>query len=424
MPTSVIDIIKANVGRRKELQGELRKIDEKATEEKRAYNEGEEKAVAEFRAELEAIDGRITSNLEQEQRSEEIASGMDKMLGLWADRDSGEVRDDRTMGQRFSEAPEIRSWGGTPDNPKADGKSPRIDANLSFRAVTDIGSGLTSGGAFVTKQRLDRVGNDFLNRKTYLLDLLPVIPMTSNIVEYVQDVSPLADLADKAIEVTEGTAKPQAGPTLALKTEAPALIAAWANITRQIAADSSQLMGYIDGRLRYSLKRRADKQAINGSGVAPNILGLLARTGILAYAPGAAEARFISIRHGIRLMEDVETVPEIIVLNPADAELFDLSNSAANGLHAADFNGLISGPSRTAWGLTQVHSTAIAAGTALLIDPTVCAVLDRMTVQSYITDSHASQFISNILTLLLEVRIGLALFDPKGILAITFNGTT
>jgi len=51
-------------------------------------------------------------------------------------------------------------------------------------------------------------------------------------------------------------------------------------------------------------------------------------------------------------------------------------------------------------------------------------VLDRMEVTAFVTDSHASNFTSNILTLLLEARIGLALFDPAGVARITFNGTT
>ncbi len=38
------------------------------------------------------------------------------------------------------------------------------------------------------------------------------------------------------------------------------------------------------------------------------------------------------------------------------------------------------------------------------------------------TDSHASNFTSNILTLLLELRAGLALFDSVGVAKITFNG--
>jgi hypothetical protein len=169
------------------------------------------------------------------------------------------------------------------------------------------------------------------------------------------------------------------------------------------------------------VKRRADLQAIAGNGVAPNLLGLGGRSGIVTYAPVGAEARYLSIRHAVRLMEDAESVPEIIVLNPADAELFDISNSTTAGLHAVPN---IAGPSATtAWGLTQVRSTAIAAGTALLIDPMSVAVLDRQQVSAYITDAHASNFTSNILTMLMEARLGLALFDPAGVAKVTFNGT-
>jgi HK97 family phage major capsid protein len=276
---------------------------------------------------------------------------------------------------------------------------------------------------------LPRVGRDFLDRRVYFSDLIPHIPVPSGSVEYVQDTSPLADMADKAIEVTEGSAKPQAGVTLSLITEPVATIAAWANITRQAAADVPQMQGYLDTRIRYSLRRRVDGQSINGNGTPPNLKGLLNRTGILTNAPGGAEARALTIRHSITLMEAQDTVPEVIVLNPADAELFDITNATSAGLHAVMDNdstgqGAFAGPvSRTAWGLTQIHSNAIASGTAMLVDPTAVAFLDRMAPTAYMTDSHASNFTSNILTLLLELRIGLALFVPKGVLKVTFNGT-
>jgi hypothetical protein len=50
-------------------------------------------------------------------------------------------------------------------------------------------------------------------------------------------------------------------------------------------------------------------------------------------------------------------------------------------------------------------------------------VFDRQQVTAYMTDSHASNFTSNILTLLLEARLGLGVFDPSGVLKCTFNGT-
>lgn len=414
MGASALKVIKANYEARAGKLDELRKIDEQATG--REYSDEEATQIAGLRSELESIDGRIQANLETEIRSTQITDAMGSLVGLMS-RDGGEVVDTRSIGQRFADSDEVRAWAGG----GARGTSPAIDVPLEFRAVTDVTTGSTSGGALINPQRLTRVGSDFLNRRTFLLDLLPTINVSTGSVEYVQDQSPLADLANKAAEVAEGAAKPQAGPTLAVVTEAAATIAAWANITRQAAQDAPQVMGYLDGRLRYSVKRRADSQAINGNGTSPDLRGLLNRTGVISYAPGVAEARYVSVRRAQRLMEDVEAVPEIIVLNPADAEIFDLSNATSAGLHATPD---LAGPgARSVWGMTQVRSTAVAAGTALLIDPMAVAVLDRQQVTAYMTDSHASNFTSNILTLLLEARIGLAVFDPAGVAKITFNGT-
>lgn len=420
--TSMLDLVKANFSRRRDLQAQLRELDEgtivnKDTGEVRAYTEDEQAKIVGFRNELEQVDSRLVTQLEMETRGQQITTGIEAMLGNMMDQ-QGDMTDYRSVGQRFT-TEDYKTWAS-----QARGKFVVDMPGMSFRNVVgDVTTGSGSAGTLTRPERLDRLGHDFLDRKVWLLDLLPHIPVTQGAIEYVQDTTPLADMANKPTEVAESGTKPQAGVTLALKSEAAAVVAAWVNITRQAAADIPQIQGYLDNRLRYGIKRRADAQAINGTGVAPNLLGLANRSGIVAYAPGA-EARYKSIRHGIRMGEDLEAVYEIIVLNPADAEIFDLSNDAAAGLHAMDADGGIAnrGP-RTAWGLTQVRSTAIAAGTALLIDPMAVAVFDRQEVTAYMTDSHATNFTSNILTLLLEMRMGLGLFDPAGVAKITFNGT-
>lgn len=418
MPTTHLEIVRANYSRRSDIQGELRQIDEAATTDQRGYTDDESARIDTLRSELEAIDGRISSNIEMELRNQSINDGLGGLLGALVDRESGEVRDGRSIGERFAAVDGLDAWfaaGGR-------GSSPGLSLDMAFQnAVTDTTTGVTSGGAFIEHGRLSRVGQDFLDRRTFLLDLLPHINVGTGAIEYVQDKSPLADMANKPTEVTEGSAKPQAGITLEVVTEAAATIAAWANMTRQVAADSDQVAGYIDGRLRYSLRRRADAQAINGNGTPPNLRGLANRTGINALAVTGPEVAAVSIRKAITMMEEDEAVPEIVVLNPADAENFDLTNLATAGLHAVPN---VAGPSATtAWGLTQVRSTAIASGTALLIDPMAVAVLDRQEITAYLTDSHASNFTSNILTLLLETRIGLALFDPAGVCKVTFDYT-
>lgn len=414
---TALDAIKENFSRRRDIQGELRQIDEAADSDKRDYNDTEKVRIEELRSELGTVDERVSSMLEIEARGAHIESSAAELLGVYLERDSGDLVDHRSIGARFTADDGYTSWvnGGARGQFGVD--FPGVEA----RAVTDTSTGATSGGAFIVPEMLGRVATKYLDRRTFLLDLLPTIPVSSGSVEYVSDDSPLADLADKAVEVTEGSAKPQAGITTSLQVEPIATIASWVNITRQVAADMPQIQGYLDTRLRYSLKRRTDAQAINGNGTLPNLKGLLNRSNIVTYAPATAEARATSIRHAITLMEQAEAVPEVVALNPADAELFDLTNAAVAGLHSVP--NLADGPARTAWGLTQVHSNAIPAGTAMLLDPMAVAVLDRLQPSAFMTDSHASNFTSNILTLLLELRVGLALFAPSGVCKVTFNGT-
>lgn len=421
MPTSALEIIKNNLEARQAKASELRAISEKAVNADgapRPYDADEQKAHDEIRSQLDAIDSRVQEHIGEQIRSVEITDATASLLGRLESRADGDLYDERSMGERFADlGDELRNWNGR-------GSLGVFDQEVSLRAVTDATLGATSAGALTRAQRLDRIGNDFLNRRVFLTDVLPHIPVSQGSVEYVQDQSPLADLADKPVGVAEAAAKPQAGVTLAVINEPTPNIAVWANMTRQADWDVPMLRGYLDGRLRYSLKRAVDKQVISGAG-ANQIQGLTGRSGIVTYAPGAAEARYKSVRRAIRLGEDSEAVYEIIVLNPADHEIFDLSNDATAGIHATpdETGGLRQGPSRTVWGLTPVVSTAIASGTALLIDPMALSILDRMAVAAFLTDSHASNFTSNLLTLLLETRAGLALFDPKGVCRVTFNGT-
>lgn len=418
---SVIDIVRENFKARAEIQGELRSIDEAATADKRDYTDAEKATITEKRGALEAIDERIKANLEIEARSGEIDNGMDRFLGVLADRETGDVEDTRSIGERFT-TDEYRSWAAGATG------SFRLDLpGMDLRAVTNTTLGATSGGALARPPLAARIGQDFLDRRVYLLDRLPHVSTSDTALVYVQDKTPLADMANKSVEVAEAANKPQAGITTAVVTEPFATVAGWVNMTRQVAADVPRIQSYLDGRLRYSLKRRIDSQIINGDGSGANLTGLLNRSGILTNAPGSTEARYLTIRHSLTLMEQAEAVPEIIALNPADAELFDLTNATSAGLHAVMDNdstgqgALAGGPSRTAWGMTQVHSNAVAAGTALLIDPMAVEVYDRQAPTAYMTDSHASQFIANLLTLLLEARVGLALWNPNGVLKVTFH---
>lgn len=421
MPTTHADIALANLSRRKDITGELREIDEAATKDNRAYTEEESSKIEAFRSELAQVDERVMQNLQMQVRQNEIERGTTDLLGTMLERsESGQPPERRTVGHALTDTDEFRQWQ------ERHGQTGHLHAELpgEFRAVTD--GTLTSGsaGTFVVTPRLPGVQMETLDRPVALLDVVPHIQVTQASVEYVQDVTAQADLIDVPAIVPESAPKPEAGVTFTVITEPIKTVAVMTNVTRQAAADVPQFVGYVDGRLRYALRRKADQQLLSGTGVGNDMTGILNRSGINTYAPGGAEARYRSIRHGITMMEQDETVPEIVVLNPADAEIFDLSNDTTAGLHAVDAQGGITmAPGRTSWGLRQVRSNAVTAGTAILIDPTAIAVFDRQQITAYTTDSHGVLFQHNILTLLLEARLGVGLFQPQGVAKITFNGT-
>lgn len=409
--TRHLALVRENFDLRTSLAEQIREVASAATTENRQLTEDESTRIDEFRAQLNAADERIVAQLEMEEQRQRITDGIGAMLGNVIDRDSGEVVDRRSVGERFVGADGFRDYigagGGRGDF--------RVEySGIGLRALTSLDA---NSKPVAGVSRIDRIGTDVLDRRVFLSDLLPVINVSTGSVEYVQDTTTSGSY--DAAEQTEGSAKQERTMVPVVTTESTATVAVFTQLTRQVYDDWGQIPGYLDGRLRYGLKRRVDGQVIAGNGTAPNLKGLSGRTGIATYAAAVVEEAVVSIRKAITVGQQNDAVYEFVVLNPADAEKFDLLNVASAGLHSTPDT--TSSLPTTAWGLTRVTSNAVASGTALLVDPMATSILDRQQPAAYLTDSHASNFTSNILTLLLEARLGLALFDPKGVCKITFK---
>lgn len=236
-----------------------------------------------------------------------------------------------------------------------------------------------------------------------------------------------------AVEVAEATtvsdgAKPESALTFTEASFPVRWIAHWIPITRQMLEDLAFMRGYIDQRLLTGLARREDNQILNGTGVAPNLTGLLATSGIqtldaayfaanLVKNPGTDNENLNRLRRAkTKIMVTGQAMPTFIVMNPTDLEVIDTITDANRQY-------LLGGPTnpnvRTLWGLPVVESQNIAAGTALVGDGTMAAVVDRKQAQIYTTDSHSDYFIRNIFVILAEERIALPVFRAAAFAKVT-----
>ena len=240
-------------------------------------------------------------------------------------------------------------------------------------------------------------------------DLLDQQTATSGVIEWViETASPVT--ANTAIEVAEGTAKPEGAFTFTVASKALATIAVWVPITRQAAEDEAQLTGYIQGRLSYSCEKRLDSQLLNGDGTAPNIRGILNTAGVQTQSM-ATDSKLVSIRKMITKVQVAGYDASGIVLNPVDWEDVELSTDD-NGawIFTNDPSSLV-GP--RVWGLPVVPTVAIAAGTMLVGAFREAATLWRKAgVRILMSDSHTDNFVKNILVILAEMRAQLAVYAP------------
>ncbi len=119
------------------------------------------------------------------------------------------------------------------------------------------------------------------------------VSTTSNAIDYLRELPATTgsgtNIIDSAAPVEEGQPKPEARMNFELVTAPVRTIAHWLPVTRQALDDMPTLRSYLDGRLRYGVRRSVEQQFLNGTGTGQQILGLRNTPGIQKPADLAAD---------------------------------------------------------------------------------------------------------------------------------------
>jgi hypothetical protein len=245
-----------------------------------------------------------------------------------------------------------------------------------------------------------------LRRPLRVLDLLASGTTDGNVVPYTQESGSFS-----AAETAEGSAKPEDAGTYT-DAEAPVVtIAGYVKVRKQALADFAGMQSILDGRLRFSVRRRLEGQVIAGSGSGANLTGILNTSGIGAIAYDADELPADQILRAITAVFLADAEATGIVMNPADWRDALIAKAAGDGHYYS--GGPFSVTPQVMWGVPLVPSPAIAAGTALVGDFAAGAqLLIREGVSVLISDSDQDDFIKNRVTMLGEMRAALPVWRP------------
>lgn len=220
-----------------------------------------------------------------------------------------------------------------------------------------------------------------------------------------------------AVEVAEAAAKPESTLDFTERTDNVRKIATFVNASDEVLSDNRQLRSYIDGRLRFMVQQREESQLIGGNGIAPNISGILNRSGIQTQAKGTDPTPDAFFRALTKVYVTGDAEPDGIVMHPNDWSDIRLLRTA-DGLYIWG-NPSDAGPQRL-WGYPVRVTTGITEGTGLVgAFRSMAQVFRREGLTVVASTEHASNFTSNLVTILAETRLGLAVYRPAAFASVT-----
>lgn len=314
--------------------------------------------------------------------------------------------------------------GGEPEKRKSIGQTVTDNEDFAAFAAKKKGSLSIAVKAIISSLTTDADGSagdlivpdrrgliDPVKRRMTIRDLITPGRTSSNAIQYVKETG----FTNSAATVTEtaGTRKPQSELKFDLMTTAVTTIAHWVLATKQILDDVPQLQSYIDGRLRYGLMYKEETQLLMGGGTGTDLNGIY--TQATAYSAPLTIAAPVTKIDVIRLAMLqaflAEFPPNGVVLHPSDWATIELTKDLGGNYLMANPAGNLE---KRLWGLPVVDTQAMTIDKYMVGAFQLGAqIFDREDANVTISTEDDQNFTKNLVTILAEERLALAVYRPE-----------
>lgn len=317
-----------------------------------------------------------------------------------AARDGAAPDAEKSFGERFVEDERVKAFLGNEPT------SGRVDARFKATISSATTAAAGSAGAGVQTTRLPGI-LELPQRRLTVRDLLSQGRMDGSTLEYVRE----RGFNNNAAPVAELAAKPESDLRFDLVNTSAKVIAHWMKASRQILSDFSQLRSVIDQRLIYGLAYAEENQLLNGDGTGQNLNGIIPQATAYTAPITVAGATSIDMIRLMALQAELAEYPSTgIVMHPTDWAWVEVLKDTTGRYIIGNPQGSIS---PTLWGLPVVTTKAMAVDKVLVGAFKLGAqVFDRWDARvevGYVNDD----FTKNLVTILAEERLALAVYRPE-----------
>ncbi|WP_350580700.1 phage major capsid protein [Pseudomonas sp. HY2-MNA-CIBAN-0224] len=290
---------------------------------------------------------------------------------------------------------------------------------ITLKALTNSGQGVAGTTGFdVQPQRAEGIYND-PRRPLTLLDVIPSLPVDSSSFEYMQ----LQNYVNTAaFQTEEGQQKSESSFEMTPETANIATVAHWTKASVQVLSDAPALGQKLMNLLEYGVLAKLESEIVAGAGGKGKIKGLV-ELGMDFVPSGVADPATLTptdrIGAAVVNLQANGWKPGLIIMNPVDWQII-ASQKGADGQYVL---GSPRDPSPlTLWNVPVVLTPSLARNISIVMDPAQAAILDREQPSLLASREDGQNFTTNMVTLLGELRAGLAVFAPGAVLIVDVNG--
>lgn len=305
----------------------------------------------------------------------------------------------KSLGEQFTEAENVKAW-------LAKGEKTRVSMSIKATLTSLVTDTAGAVGDAIQVTRLAGI-LPMPQRQLTIRDLIAPGRMDGNAIEYVKETG----FTNGAGMVAEGASKPSSDIKFDLVPASAKVIAHWMKASRQVLSDISQLRSVVDQRLIYGLKVKEEQQLLNGDNTGQNLHGIIPQaTAFVAPITVAGATSIDNMRLAMLQAALAEYPATASVMNPSDWAWVELLKDTTGRYIIGNPQGTLS---PTLWGLPVVATQAIAIDKFLTGSFRQAAqVFDRWDARVEVGYEN-DDFTKNLVTILAEERLALAVYRPE-----------
>jgi HK97 family phage major capsid protein len=308
----------------------------------------------------------------------------------------------KSIGQQLVESDGFKSFQASNFSKSTGRADLKIKATLTSATTNADGS----VGDGVQNTRLPGI-LPLPQRRLVVRDLITPGRMDGSTLEYVKETG----FNNNAGMVAEGAAKPGSDLKLDLVTTSAKVIAHWIKASKQILDDVAQLRSMIDERLLFGLAYKEEGQLLNGDGTGQNLLGIIPQATTYTPPISLADLNIIDVLRLAMLQAALAEYPATgHVMHPTDWASIETLKDSQGRYIIGNPQGQLT---PTLWRLPVVETQAIAVRKFLTGAFKLGAQLfDRWDARVEVGYEN-DDFTKNLVTILGEERLALAVFRPE-----------